>query len=49
MSNTHEWVNHGITSHIDELQDIQQEHLPWFFEQMLSVGKVELTDTAAPR
>lgn len=47
MSNTHEWVNHGITSHIDELQNIKQTDLPWFFEQMHSVGKVELTDTAA--
>lgn len=47
MSNTHEWVNQGITSHIEELQNISHEHLPWFFEQMQSVGKVELTDTAA--
>lgn len=40
MSNTHEWVNVDITAHIDELQDVPKEAMPWFFEQMLQKGQV---------
>ncbi|HET8817822.1 MAG TPA: sensor domain-containing diguanylate cyclase [Pseudidiomarina sp.] len=40
MSNTHEWVNADITAHIDELQDVPRETMPWFFEQMLQHGQV---------
>lgn len=38
QSNTHEWVRPGITSHIDELQDISEQDLPWFFRCMRNEG-----------
>ncbi|XOZ34574.1 diguanylate cyclase domain-containing protein [Halomonadaceae bacterium KBTZ08] len=34
MSNTHEWVQPGISSHINDLQNLDQEDLPYFFKQM---------------
>ncbi len=46
MSNTHEWVNDGISSHIDDLQEIPNTQLPWFFEQIKSQGVFAITDTA---
>lgn len=38
QSNTHEWVRPGITSHIDELQDISESDMPWFFRCMRNEG-----------
>ncbi|WP_113907336.1 GGDEF domain-containing protein [Aliidiomarina celeris] len=38
MSNTFEWVREGITSHIDDLQDIAAATLPWFFECIQTEG-----------
>ncbi|MGX5914534.1 GGDEF domain-containing protein [Aliidiomarina sp. Khilg15.8] len=38
QSNTHEWVRPGITSHIDELQDIHEQDMPWFFRSMRDEG-----------
>ncbi len=32
MSNTHEWVQRGISSHINELKDIPRDQLPFFFQ-----------------
>ncbi len=40
MSNTHEWVNSDISAHIDELQDVPRDAMPWFFDQMLQQGQV---------
>lgn len=34
MSNTHEWVRHGISSHQAQLQQVPQAALPYFFEKM---------------
>lgn len=34
FSNTHEWVREGITAHIDELQNIPADELPWFFKKI---------------
>lgn len=38
QSNTHEWVRPGITSHIDELQNIGESDMPWFFRCMRDEG-----------
>lgn len=40
MSNTHEWVNRGIKSHKDELQNVPLEAMPWFFTSMRADGQV---------
>lgn len=45
MSNTHEWINDGITSHLDELQDIPRSGLPWFFEKITTQGIVNIRNT----
>lgn len=34
MSNTHEWVRDGLSAHIDDLQGITEEELPYFFDLM---------------
>ncbi|RUO80035.1 sensor domain-containing diguanylate cyclase [Idiomarina tyrosinivorans] len=34
MSNTFEWCRTGISPHMDELQNLTDHDLPWFFEQM---------------
>ncbi|CAM3863304.1 sensor domain-containing diguanylate cyclase [Rheinheimera salexigens] len=34
MSNTNEWVRHGVTSHIENLQQIPQQALPYFYQIM---------------
>ncbi|MDP5137497.1 diguanylate cyclase [Rheinheimera baltica] len=34
MSNTHEWVRSGVTSHKDQLQQIPDIALPYFFQQV---------------
>ncbi|WP_198677097.1 GGDEF domain-containing protein [Aliidiomarina iranensis] len=46
MSNTHEWVNDGISSHIDDLQQIPNSQLPWFFQQIRDQGVLAIADTA---
>lgn len=46
MSNTHEWVNDGISSHIDDLQEIPNSQLPWFFQQIKNHGVFAIADTA---
>ncbi|MDN7127885.1 sensor domain-containing diguanylate cyclase [Pseudidiomarina terrestris] len=40
MSNTHEWVNRGITAHKEELQNVPLEAMPWFFASMRADGQV---------
>ncbi|MGQ4276291.1 sensor domain-containing diguanylate cyclase [Pseudidiomarina sp. E22-M8] len=40
MSNTHEWVNRGISAHKDELQNVPIEAMPWFFTSMRADGHV---------
>lgn len=47
MTNTHEWVNSGISSHIDDLQDVPKSALPYFFQEMLSNGIFSAADTRA--
>ncbi|MGM0631038.1 MAG: diguanylate cyclase domain-containing protein [Pseudomonadota bacterium] len=34
MTNTHEWVREGHQAHIDNLQSIKANELPWFFKEM---------------
>jgi len=34
MTNTHEWVRDGHQAHIDSLQAIETDDLPWFFKEM---------------
>ncbi|RUO64737.1 sensor domain-containing diguanylate cyclase [Idiomarina ramblicola] len=34
MTNTHEWVRNGYQAHIDDLQSIALEELPWFFKEI---------------
>lgn len=34
MSNTHEWVRNGITAHKDQLQQIPDQALPYFYQQI---------------
>ncbi|MCC5855952.1 MAG: diguanylate cyclase [Idiomarina sp.] len=38
QTNTFEWVREGITSHIDELQNIPRNALPWFFKVIETEG-----------
>lgn len=45
MSNTHEWVNSGISSHIDDLQNIPHQALPYFVNEMLQNGLFVAADT----
>ena len=47
MTNTHEWVRNGFESHIDDLQSVGIDDLPWFFNeikthQLFIVNDVEL-------
>ncbi|TRW49359.1 sensor domain-containing diguanylate cyclase [Aliidiomarina halalkaliphila] len=46
MSNTHEWVREGITSHVDDLQNVPSEGLPWFFERIQEEGLFVIHDTS---
>jgi diguanylate cyclase (GGDEF)-like protein len=34
MSNTHEWVRHGVIPHKDDLQNVPQQALPYFYHSM---------------
>lgn len=34
MSNSHEWVRHGVTPHKDDLQNIPRNALPYFYQSM---------------
>ncbi|WP_194757324.1 GGDEF domain-containing protein [Aliidiomarina indica] len=47
MSNTHEWVREGITSHIDDLQNVPSDGLPWFFERIQKEGLFVIHDTSS--
>ena len=47
MTNTHEWVRDGFDAHIDDLQSVGINDLPWFFNeikthQLFIVNDVEL-------
>ncbi len=44
MSNTYEWVRDGITSHIDELQNMSRYTVPWFFHKLQSEGLFIIND-----
>lgn len=44
MSNTHEWVGPGINSHLDELQDLAQDELPYFFDTMKRTHRFLVND-----
>ncbi|WP_157980865.1 MULTISPECIES: sensor domain-containing diguanylate cyclase [Pseudidiomarina] len=46
MSNTHEWVNDGITAHKDDLQGVPASAMPWFFREMKANGLILVNDTA---
>lgn len=46
MRNTHEWVNAGVSAHIDELQDLSAEDLPWFFSTMQQQGVLIINNIA---
>ncbi|WP_166840788.1 sensor domain-containing diguanylate cyclase [Rheinheimera pleomorphica] len=52
MSNTHEWVRPGVSSHKDQLQQIPQEGLPYFYQKIrqdlvFAVNKVSELPLAA--
>jgi diguanylate cyclase (GGDEF)-like protein len=44
MTNTHEWVRGGHQAHIDSLQAIKTEDLPWFFNEMKSHHQCIVSD-----
>lgn len=44
MSNTYEWVRDGITSHIDDLQSVPRDALPWFSHKLESEGLFIIND-----
>lgn len=44
MHNSHEWVRDGVTAHLDDLQQIREQDLPWFFAQMREQGLVAIHD-----
>ena len=46
MSNTHEWVHEGLSRHIDDLQDIGAEDLPYFFQQMQETHQFLVPDVS---
>ncbi|MCC5879485.1 MAG: sensor domain-containing diguanylate cyclase [Idiomarina sp.] len=46
MHNTHEWVADGISSHIDDLQNVTADQLPWFFQTIQRQGLMVVHDTA---
>lgn len=46
MSNTHEWVNEGISSHKADLQQVPAAAMPWFFQEMKTAGLILVNDTA---
>ncbi|RUO32205.1 sensor domain-containing diguanylate cyclase [Aliidiomarina sedimenti] len=46
IHNSHEWVREGVSAHLDELQHIAQEDLPWFFANMREEGLMVVHDVA---
>ncbi|MGI5308750.1 sensor domain-containing diguanylate cyclase [Rheinheimera sp. WS51] len=46
MSNTHEWVRYGVTSHIDDLQNVPQNALPYFYQCMQNNLIFSVSDTS---
>lgn len=44
MTNTHEWVREGYQAHINELQAVSLEDLPWFFKEMKEHHKFIVND-----
>lgn len=46
ISNTHEWVNTGISSHIDDLKNVSHSGLPYFVNEMQKFGIVSVANTA---
>ncbi len=47
MSNTYEWVNEGIVPFKEQLQNIAQDSMPYFFQQMSSRHIFNAANTAA--
>lgn len=46
MSNTFEWVRDGLTSHIDELQNIPLSNFPWLAETIKQEGFFIVNDVS---
>lgn len=46
MTNTHEWVREGISSHKDDLAKITEFEMPWFFQMMRQQSVVSVADVA---
>ncbi|WP_331461326.1 diguanylate cyclase [Pseudoalteromonas sp. SWXJZ94C] len=46
MSNTHEWVNEGVTPFIDRLQNVPDSELPYFFDVMNVTHIFKASDTS---
>lgn len=46
MNNTHEWVREGLSRHIDDLQNISANDLPYFFEQMRQSHQFVVADVS---
>jgi PAS domain S-box-containing protein/putative nucleotidyltransferase with HDIG domain len=46
LTNTHEWCAPGITSYIDQLQDIPSDRFPWLMNQLRHLDTVYLPRVA---
>ena len=44
MSNTHEWCAEGITSQIDNLQDISVDIVPWWTDKLKKFENIHIPD-----
>ncbi|MBW3551482.1 MAG: diguanylate cyclase [Proteobacteria bacterium] len=47
QSNTHEWVEEGISREAEHLQDVPMSHFPWLMEEMLAGRAVHVPVVAA--
>ena len=46
MSNTNEWVAHGVTTHIQDLQNIPVQSMPWLMERIFKLEVIAITDVS---
>lgn len=44
MNNTHEWVRPGLTAHIDDLQNVTDSDLPYFFDKIRTTQQFVIHD-----
>jgi len=46
LSNTHEWCSEGVEPQIDMLQNVPQDTLPWWMEQLTNFDKIIIPNVA---